>query len=42
MRKILGPKMKKVTGDQRKLYNKDIHDFYSTPNIVQETKSRKI
>jgi hypothetical protein len=31
-----------VSGDWRKLYNKELHDLYSSPNIIRVIKSRKI
>jgi len=34
LRNIFGPGRKKVTGDWRKLYNVDLHDLYSSPNIT--------
>jgi hypothetical protein len=38
-RSILGPKRDEVTGDWRKLHNKELHDVYSLPSII---KSRRI
>jgi hypothetical protein len=31
-----------VTGEWRKLHNKKINDLFSSPNIVQVIKSRRI
>jgi hypothetical protein len=31
---IIGPKRDEVTGEWRKLYNEELHDLYSSPNIV--------
>jgi hypothetical protein len=42
LRKILGPKKDEVTGDLRKLHNEELHNLYSSPNIIRMTKSRKI
>jgi hypothetical protein len=40
LRRIHGPKRDKVTGKRRKLYNEELNDLYSSPNIVQVIKSR--
>jgi hypothetical protein len=34
------PKRDKVTGEWRKLHNEELHDLYSSPNIVQVIKLR--
>ena len=34
LRKILGPKWDEVTGEWRKLHNKELSDLWSSPNIV--------
>jgi hypothetical protein len=31
-----------VTGDWRKLHNEELHDLYSSPNIIRIIKSRKV
>jgi hypothetical protein len=30
-----------VTGDQRKLHNEELHNLYSSPNIIRMIKSRR-
>jgi hypothetical protein len=40
-RGILGPKKDEVSGEWRKLHNDELHDLYSSPNIVQVIKSRE-
>jgi hypothetical protein len=41
-RRIFGPKKDEVTREWRKLYNKELIDVYSSPNIVQVIKSRRM
>jgi hypothetical protein len=38
--RIFGPKEDEVTGDWRKLHNKELHNLYSSPNIM--IKSRRM
>jgi hypothetical protein len=42
LRRIFGPKRDEVTGEWRKLYNKKLHDFYSSPSIIRIIKSRRM
>jgi hypothetical protein len=35
LRKTFGPKRNKVTGDWRKLHNEELHNLYSSPNIIR-------
>ena len=39
---VFGPMMGEVTGEWRKLHNEELHDPYSSPNIVRVIKSRRI
>jgi hypothetical protein len=41
-RKILGPKRDEMTGSWRKLHNEELHNMYSSPNIIRMIKSRKL
>jgi hypothetical protein len=34
-RKLLGVKRDKVTGEWKKLHNKELYGLYSLPNIIQ-------
>ena len=42
LRRIFRPKKNKVTGEWRKLYNEELTDLYSTPNIIWLRKSRRM
>ena len=40
LRRVFRPKRDEVTGEWRKLHNKELRDLYSLPNIVRVVKSR--
>jgi hypothetical protein len=42
LRRIFGPKRDEVTGERRRLHNEELTDLYSTPNITQLIKSRRM
>jgi hypothetical protein len=42
LRTIFGPKRDEVTGDWRKLHNEELHNLYSSPNIIGMIKSRRM
>jgi hypothetical protein len=42
LRRIFGPKRDEVTGEQRKLRNKELHDLYSSPSIMRIMKARRM
>jgi hypothetical protein len=42
LRRIFGPKRDEVTGELRKLHNKELHDLYSSPSIIRIIKSRRM
>jgi hypothetical protein len=42
LRRIFGPKTDEVTGEWRKLHNKELNDLCSSPNIVRVIKSRRM
>jgi hypothetical protein len=42
LRRIFGPKRDKVTGGWRKLHNEELHNLYSSPNVIRIIKSRRV
>jgi len=40
LRRVFGPKRDEVTGEVRKLHNKEFYDLYSSPNVIGAIKSR--
>jgi hypothetical protein len=42
LRRIFGPKRDHVTGDWRKLNNEELHNLYSSPNIIRIIKSGRM
>jgi hypothetical protein len=42
LRRIFGPKRDEVTGEWRRLYNKELYALYSSPNIIRVIKSRRL
>jgi hypothetical protein len=42
LRRICRPKRDEVRGEWRRLHNKELYALYSSPNIVQVIKSRKM
>jgi hypothetical protein len=42
MRRIFGPKRDDVTGECRKLHNEELHNFFSSQNIIRQIKSRRM
>jgi hypothetical protein len=42
LRRILGPKRDEATGEWRKLHNDELHDLYSSPNIIRIMKARRM
>jgi hypothetical protein len=42
LRRIFGPKRDVVTGEWRKLHNEDLHNLYSSPDIIRQVKSRRM
>jgi hypothetical protein len=42
LEKIFGPKRDEATGDWRKLHNEELHNLYSSPNIVTMITLRRL
>jgi hypothetical protein len=42
LRRIIGPKRDEVTGGWRNLHNEELHNLYSSPNVIRMIKSRRI
>jgi hypothetical protein len=42
LRRIFGPKRDEVTGEWRKLHNEELHNLYSSPDIIRQVKSRQM
>jgi hypothetical protein len=42
LRRIFGPKRDEITGEWRKLHNKELHNLNSSPNITRQFKSRRM
>jgi hypothetical protein len=42
LRRIFGPKRDEVTGEWRKLHSEELHNLYSSPDIIRQIKSRQM
>jgi hypothetical protein len=42
LRRIFGPKRDVVTGEWRRLHNKEIYALYSSPDSIRVIKSRRL
>jgi hypothetical protein len=42
LRRIFGPKRDEVTRDWRKLHSGELHNLYSSPDIIRQIKSRRM
>jgi hypothetical protein len=42
VRGIFGPKRDEVKGELRKLHNEELHNLYSSPDIIRQIKSRRM
>jgi hypothetical protein len=42
LRKMFGPKREEVTAEWKRLHKEELHDLFSTPNIIQLIERRRI
>jgi hypothetical protein len=42
LRRVFGPRRDEVTGEWRKLHNKELHDLYSSSRLIRIIKSRRM
>jgi hypothetical protein len=42
LRRIFGPKREEVAGDWRNLHNEELHNLYTSRNIIRVMKSRRM
>jgi hypothetical protein len=42
LRRIFGPKRDEITGERRRLHNKERYALYSSQNIIRVIKSRRL
>jgi hypothetical protein len=42
LRRIFVPKRNEVTGEWRKLHNEELHNLYSSPDIIRQVKLRRM
>jgi hypothetical protein len=42
LRIIFGPKRDEVTGEWRKLHNEELHNLYSSPDIIRQVKANEV
>jgi hypothetical protein len=42
LRRMFGPKRYKVTGEWRMLHSEELHNLYSSPNIIRQINSRRM
>jgi hypothetical protein len=42
LRRIFGPKRDEVTGEWRKMHNEELHNLYTSPDIIRQVKSGRM
>jgi hypothetical protein len=42
LRRVFGPKRDEITGEWMMLYSGELHNFYSSPDIIRQIKSRRM
>jgi hypothetical protein len=41
-RRIFGPKKEEVAGEWRRLHNEELHNLYTSQNVIRVIKSRRL
>jgi hypothetical protein len=41
LRRIFGPERAEITGEWRKLHSRELHNLYSSPDIIRQIKSKR-
>jgi hypothetical protein len=42
LRRMSGPKREELVGDWRRLHNEELHNLYTSPNIIRVIKRRRV
>jgi hypothetical protein len=42
LRRIFGPKRDKVTGEWRKLHSEELHNLYSSPDVISQVEANEV
>jgi hypothetical protein len=42
LKKVVGSEREKLKGDSRKLHNQKLHAFYSSPDIISDSQSKRM
>jgi hypothetical protein len=42
LRRIFGPKREEVMGEWRKLHSEELHNLYSSPDIIRQVKENEV
>jgi hypothetical protein len=42
LRRIFGPKRDEMTGEWKKFHSEELHNLYSSPDIIRQVKSRRM
>jgi hypothetical protein len=42
LRRIIGPQREELAGGWRRLHNEELHNLYTSPNVIRTIKSRRM
>jgi hypothetical protein len=42
LRRIFGPKREELVGGWRRLHNEELHNLYTSPNVIRAIQSRRL